>query len=81
MNPHKLLLLTVLGLAAAALAYNAYSILRGEPGLTGLSSHPFPEQTLPSRQRLSGAATRSLPAAREEPTKTERAGTPVRLSC
>jgi hypothetical protein len=42
MNPHKVLLLTVLGLGAAALAYNAYSILRGETGLTGLSLHRSP---------------------------------------
>lgn len=33
---HRLLLLTVLGLGAAALAYNAASILQGRAGLAGL---------------------------------------------
>lgn len=36
MNLHRLALLMVLSLGAAALAYNAVSILQGESGLTGL---------------------------------------------
>lgn len=38
MNMHKFALLAVLAVGAAALIYNAVSIINGEGGLAGLSS-------------------------------------------
>lgn len=37
MSPHRLALMVVLLLGAAALAYNAFSIVQGRPGLMLLS--------------------------------------------
>jgi hypothetical protein len=47
-NVHRLTLYLALGLAAAALVYNAVSVLNGDPGLLGLTPDGIDHHVLAS---------------------------------
>ena len=58
MSVHRFVLFAVLVLGAAALAYNAFSIMQGESGFAGLSSQLVSGQ--PARDRMAHVSSPGL---------------------